>query len=188
MKLNGQMALSAAVVHASAKRTPSRQAAGPAPTGPLDLSAMQHLTGFLCTMVNVPARQVFQRCIGKPYQLREVEFTLLVLLQSNPGAAPKQLAQALNMPAPHVTVLLDRMAERGLLERRRSPSDGRALEVHLSDKGRTLARRVHDVSLTMEDSLLAPLSPGERAMLRELLVKLAPGHGEAELPRATDRR
>ncbi|HZF80777.1 MAG TPA: MarR family transcriptional regulator, partial [Rubrivivax sp.] len=136
---------------------------GPAPAGRLDLSAMQHLTGFLVTMVNVPARQVFQRYIGKPYQLREVDFTLLVLLQANHGAAPKQLAQALNMPAPHVTVLLDRMVERGFVERRRNASDGRAVEVHLTDKGRTLALRVHDVSLTMEDSLLMPLSPGERA-------------------------
>jgi len=144
-----------------------------AAAGRLDLSAMQHLTGFLVAMVDAPARRVFQRYVGKPYGLREVEFTLLVLLQANHGAAPKQLAQALNLPAPNVTVLLDKMAERGLVERRRSPSDGRALEVHLTDKGRTLALRVHEVSLTMEDSFMHALSPAERAMLRELLVKLA---------------
>jgi DNA-binding MarR family transcriptional regulator len=144
-----------------------------APAGRLDLSAVQHLTGFLVAMVDVPARHVYQRYIGKPYDLREVEFTLLVLLQANHGAAPKQLAQALNMPAPNVTVLLDKMVERGLVERRRSPSDGRALEVHLTDKGHTLAARIHEVSLTMEDSLMQPLSPAERAMLRELLIKLA---------------
>lgn len=144
----------------------------PAPAGRLNLAAMQHLTGFLIAMVDAPARRVYQRYIGKPYELREVEFTLLVLLQANHGAAPKQLAQALNLPAPNVTVLLDKMVERGLVERRRSPSDGRALEVHLTDKGQTLALRVHEVSLTMEDSLLQPLSPAERAMLRELLIKL----------------
>lgn len=144
-----------------------------APAGRLDLSAMHHLTGFLVAMVDVPARRVFQRHIGKPHGLREVEFTLLVLLQANHGAAPKQLAQALNLPAPHVTVLLDKMVERGLVERRRSPSDGRALEVHLTHEGHSLALRVLEVSKTMEDSLLQPLSPAERAMLRELLIKLA---------------
>lgn len=148
-------------------------AGGRAPAGRLDLSAMQHLTGFLVAMVDAPGRRVFQRYIGKPYELREVEFTLLVLLQANHGAAPKQLAQALNLPAPNVSVLLDKMVDRGLVERHRSPSDGRALEVHLTDKGHTLALRVHEVSLTMEDSLLQPLSPAERAMLRELLIKLA---------------
>lgn len=143
-----------------------------APAGRLDLSALQHVTGFLIALVDAPARTVFRRCIGQPHALRETEFTLLVLLLSNHGAAPKQLAAALNMPAPHVTLLLDRMAARELVERRRSPTDGRALEVHLTEKGRTLARRVHAVSLTMEDAMLQALSPAERAMLRELLGKL----------------
>ena len=60
-----------------------------APSGRLDLAAMQHLTGFLIAMVDAPARRVFQRTIGRPCELREVEFTLLVLLQANHGAAPK---------------------------------------------------------------------------------------------------
>ena len=139
----------------------------------LDLSALHHVAGFLIAMADVPARRVFRQHIGQPYELRDVEFTLLVLLQANHGAAPKQLARALNLPAPNVTLLLDRMAERGLVERRRCPSDGRALQVHLTAKGETLAQRVHQVSLTMEDDLLRGLSPAERAMLRELLVKLA---------------
>ena len=139
----------------------------------LDPSAMHHLAGFLIAMADVPARRVFRHHIGQPFELRDVEFALLVLLQANHGAAPKQLARSLNLPAPHVTLLLDRMAGRGLIERRRSPSDGRALQVHLSAQGEDLAQRAHDVSLTMEDELLRGLSPAERAMLRELLIKVA---------------
>jgi DNA-binding MarR family transcriptional regulator len=139
----------------------------------LDSSAMHHVVGFLIAMADVPARQVFSHHIGQPYELREVEFTLLVLLRANQVAAPKQLARSLNLPAPHVTLLLDRMAGRGLVERRRSPTDGRALQVHLTAKGETLAQRVYQVSQTMEVELLRALSPAERAMLRELLVKLA---------------
>lgn len=139
----------------------------------LDLSAMHHLVGFLIAMADVPARRVFRHHIGQPYELREVEFALLLLLRANHGAAPKRLARSLNLLAPHVTLLLDRMAERGLVERRRSPTDGRALQVHLTAKGETLAQRVYRVSLTMEDELLRVMSPAERAMLRELLIKLA---------------
>ena len=139
----------------------------------LDPSAMRHLAGFLIAMADVPARRVFRHHIGQPFELRDVEFSLLVLLQANHGAAPKQLARSLNLPAPHVTLLLDRMVARGLVERRRSPSDGRALQVHLSAKGEDLAQRAHQVSLTMEDELLRVLSPAERAMLRELLIKVA---------------
>jgi DNA-binding MarR family transcriptional regulator len=139
----------------------------------LDPSALYHLAGYLIAIADAPARQVFRRHIGQPYELREVEFTLLVLLHANHGAAPKQLARSLNLPAPHVTLLLDRMAGRGLVERRRSPKDGRALQVHLTANGEALAQRAYQVSLTMEDELLRVLSPAERAMLCELLIKLA---------------
>ncbi|ODV13647.1 MAG: hypothetical protein ABT20_01620 [Rubrivivax sp. SCN 70-15] len=136
---------------------------------------MQHLMGFLLAIATVQTRQVFQRHIGAPFELRPVEFTLLVLLRDNHGAAPKQLARALNVPAPHLTVLLDRLVARGLVERRRSSTDRRALQVLLTPAGEGLARRAHGVSLTMEDPLLRALSAGEQAMLRELLLKLARG-------------
>ncbi|MCG3189217.1 MAG: hypothetical protein LKCHEGNO_01504 [Burkholderiaceae bacterium] len=145
--------------------------------GGLDTAAMQHLVGFLLAMATVGARGVFERNIGEPFGLREVEFTILVLLHRNRGAAPKQLAQALNLPAPKVTLLLDRLTERGLLERRRSPSDGRALQLHLTGKGAQLAQRALDASLHMEDDLLRGLSPAERAMLCELLLKVARAAG-----------
>ena len=138
----------------------------------LDLSAMHHLAGFLIAMANLQARQVFQTHIGTPFELKAVEFTLLVLLQAHHGAAPKQLAQALNSPAPKLTVLVDRMVARGLVERRRSMTDGRALHVLLTAQGQELAQQVHAISLTMEDGMMQVLSPGERVMLRELLLKL----------------
>ncbi len=141
----------------------------------LDESGVQHLVGFLLAIATVQTRQVFQRHIGAPFELRPVEFTLLVLLLNNHGAAPKQLARALNVPAPNLTVLLDRLVARGLVERRRSSTDRRALQVLLTAAGEALARRAHGVSLTMEDSLLRALSTGEQAMLRELLLKLARG-------------
>jgi len=139
----------------------------------LDLSGLQHLIGFLLAMGTVSTRRAFQQHIGTPFGLRPVEFTLLLLLQSNGMLAPKQLARALSLPPPNVTVLLDRLVGRGLVERRRSPHDGRAIQVLLTPPGVALAGQVQQISLTMEDSLLQALTPGERAMLRELLLKLA---------------
>ena len=55
---------------------------------------------------------------------------------------------------------------------------GRALQLHLTPAGTQLAQRAREVSLHMEDALLHGLSPGERTMLRELLLKVgraAPG-------------
>jgi DNA-binding MarR family transcriptional regulator len=118
---------------------------------------------------------VFQRHIGTPFKLRPVEFTVLVLLLGNGSATPKQLALTLGLPPPNVTVLVDRLVERALVQRQRSDTDGRAMNVRLTDKGAELARRAHRVSQTMESGLLAPLSAAERAMLAELLLKLPLG-------------
>jgi DNA-binding MarR family transcriptional regulator len=72
-----------------------------------------------------------------------------------------------------VTVLVDRLAARGLVQRQPSPDDGRATIVQLTGAGAELARRAQRASRTMEEGLLQALTPGERALLAELLQKLA---------------
>ena len=139
----------------------------------LDTGSVHHLMGYLVAMAAVQTRRAFQETLGAPYDLRTVEFTLLMLLLGNGSASPKQLARTLDMPAPNVTVLVDKLAARGLVERRRSSTDGRALQVLLTPDGLKLARRAHATSQTSEEQLLQRLTAGERAMLRELLVKLA---------------
>jgi DNA-binding MarR family transcriptional regulator len=139
----------------------------------LDMSGVQHLLGFRLALAEVGTRRVFQNHIGTPFELRPVEFTLLMLLHANPGATPKRLAQALRLSPPNVTVLVDRLAGRDLVQRQRSPDDGRATIVQLTARGAELARRAHHASRTMEDGLLQALTPGERALLGELLQKLA---------------
>ena len=138
----------------------------------LDAGQVEHVVGYLLAIASVTTRERYHASIGRPFDLRPVEFTLLMLLRGNPGASPKQLGRALRMPAPNVTVLLDRMVARGLVERRRSATDGRALEVRLTADGETTAQRTHEISLTMEDGLLEGFTPGERALLRELLFRL----------------
>lgn len=150
----------------------------PASTDPstaagLDHAGLQHLLGYQLAQADIPARGVFFKHIGDPLKLRPVEFSILMLLAFNPGATPKKLSQALAVSAPNLTVLLDRMAEKGWLERQRSEADRRAQHVHLTPRGRELAQKAHEISLTMEQELLKHLTEGERAMLKELLAKVA---------------
>jgi len=157
--------------------TPALQ--GGARGATLDQAGMQHLLGYRLTLAEVASRRVFQRHIGTPFKLRPVEFTVLVLLLGNASATPKQLALTLGVPPPNVTVLIDRLVERALVQRERSATDGRAMNLRLTDKGADLARRVQRVSQTMEAGLLAPLSAAEYAMLSELLMKLLSGQRPA---------
>jgi DNA-binding MarR family transcriptional regulator len=139
----------------------------------LDSRAVEHLLGYLLALAEVPTRRSFQAHIGGPFGLRPVEFTLLAALMGGRHALPKQIGAALRLPAPHVTTLVDRLAARGLVERRRHPEDGRAVQVQLTADGEALAARTHAISLTMEEAVQAPLDAAERRQLRRLLLKVA---------------
>lgn len=139
----------------------------------LDQSCLQHLLGYQIARADVPTRRAFAEHIGRPLELSPVEFSSLVLLAFNPATTPKQLAEALAMVAPAVTVLLDRLEKRGLIERARSDSDRRAQIVSLTAAGRELALKAHALSMDMEREVLGALSAAERAILIELLQKVA---------------
>lgn len=139
----------------------------------LDTTALDHLYGFRLALAEAATRRVFDEQIGQPLGLRPVEFSLLALLLTHDDATPKQLAEALRMKSPQMTVLLDRLGGRDLLERRKSATDGRSQRVLLTAAGRRLITRALAVSQTMEAPLVQALSTGERAMLHELLAKLA---------------
>lgn len=138
----------------------------------LDDGLLARLLGYQLAQVGVLTGQAFARSIGGPLALRPVEFSLLMLLKSNEGSAPKQLAGALALSAPHLTVLLDRLEERGLLGRSGSAQDRRAREVRLTPEGHRLAEQAAEAAGSMEQPLLQRLTPGEGALLFELLRKL----------------
>ena len=139
----------------------------------LDQTSLSHVLGYHLAQADVPVKKIFFKFIGQPLQLRPVEFTILMLIANNENVTQKQLSQALAVSAPNITILLDRLAERELITRVRSETDRRSQHVLLTRKGATLARKAHEVSLTMEQEVLKQLSDAERAMLIELLQKVA---------------
>ncbi|MEW6708038.1 MAG: MarR family winged helix-turn-helix transcriptional regulator [Pseudomonadota bacterium] len=143
------------------------------PARGLDQSGLDHLLGYQLAQAEVPMRALYFRHIGEPLKLRPVEFSILMLLAFNPGATAKKLSQALAVSAPNLTVLLERLLERGLIERQRSESDRRTQHIHLTQTGLELARRSHEISRTMEQELTRHFSDGERALLKELLARIA---------------
>jgi DNA-binding MarR family transcriptional regulator len=139
----------------------------------LDLGTLQGIVGFHLARAAVNTHGMFERHVGVPFELTKVDFSLLMLLRANPTVSPKQLARALAITAPKLTLLLDRLQQRGMLQRRPNPTDGRSQLVVLTPSGRQLADRAGAAAQPMEDEVRARLSPAEHAMLIELLDKLA---------------
>ena len=118
---------------------------------------------------------LFEQHVGQPFSLRKVEYSLLLLVLANGPLSPKRLAQALALSAPNLTMLLDRLQERGLLLRERSVLDRRSQNVVLTDEGLRIAQASAAEALPMERALDSRLSRAEHAMLIELLRKVAGG-------------
>lgn len=140
--------------------------------GGLDHSRMLRLLGYNIAQADIPIKKAFIKYLG-PLGMRPVEYTVLTLVMSNENVTQKQLSQALSVSAPNMTLLLDRLEERGLLRRTRSETDRRMQMIDLTEAGLELMRRAEPISVSMEKEILRHLSPAEQAILFELLQKVA---------------
>lgn len=137
----------------------------------LDVSRLAHLVGYATSRAAVPLKLAFAQHMA-PLGLKAVEFSVLVLIATNPRLNQKQLGNALALSAPNLAVILDRLAERGLVARVRGTVDRREHRLELTAAGTALTARAERVAATMEREALQGLSDAERALLIELLHKV----------------
>jgi DNA-binding MarR family transcriptional regulator len=138
----------------------------------LEQARMQKLLGYNLAIASATAFKRFDKYAGSVHGLRRVEFTVLVLIDSNPDVTAKKLGNALGIAAPNMTVMLDRLEKRELLRRVKSEADGRAQHVILTRKGRALAAKCERAAAEAEEELLKQFTPAERATLFDLLQRV----------------
>ena len=99
----------------------------------------------------------------------------LVLAAADQGEPSSQLAlaQHLGVDRTAMTYLLDDLEDAGFVERRPDPADRRARRVTVTTSGHARLKELSTGLRDTEDSLLAPLDGAERAVLRDLLQRLA---------------
>jgi DNA-binding MarR family transcriptional regulator len=153
---------------------PPRKAARPdlTPAGRLEEAQLQQVLGYQLAQASIVTDGLYRTHVGKPFGLRPVEYTVLTLIAENPGGSLAQLARALAVTAPNITTMVDRLETRGLIARTQSDRDRRAQVLHTTPKGATLVRKTTQLILDAEQVALG-LTPGEQAMLVELLHKVA---------------
>jgi DNA-binding MarR family transcriptional regulator len=103
-----------------------------------------------------------------------VHLHVLTVLEADGPLAMSKLAEALDVSVASATGIVDRMEQRGLVERRREPDDRRVVLVHPTDKGGSvfhdmaMERRKHLAILLdrMTDEELEGFLTGLRAMRR----------------------
>jgi DNA-binding MarR family transcriptional regulator len=106
------------------------------------------------------------------YGLRVGQDHLLAALWDQDGRTPGEIAAVANVTTPAVTKVATRLAERGLLVRRRDDRDNRLVRLWLTDAGRALREPIETERRLIEDKITEDLTATERKHLLNALAKL----------------
>ena len=122
-------------------------------------------------------RQASQRHAGIfasriPEALTATQFAALVKLQEVGPCSQNRLGRLTAMDGATIKGVTDRLIQRGLIEARIDPKDGRRRLLVLSASGLDVIIRAIPAALDITAETLEPLSPEEREQFLKLLKKL----------------
>lgn len=106
-------------------------------------------------------------------QLTPPRFTALVVIGANPGLSQTLLGRVLGIARSGAMLMTDLLEERGLVERRHRPEDGRAWGLHLTRRGERFVEQARRRVLEFDLETSRSLSRVERRELLRLLEKVA---------------
>jgi DNA-binding MarR family transcriptional regulator len=106
----------------------------------------------------------------EPSQADVVEFVAL-----RDGARMVDIANAMRIAQPTATRVVQRLIDRGLLERERSADDGRAVVIRPTELGRQECERFRTMRRALLDSILTDLSATEIAAGAQFIERLVDG-------------
>ena len=139
----------------------------------LQMGELSELLGYSLKRAQLRIFEDFVRCVA-PLQLTPAQFSVLLLLDRNPGRNQTEIAATLGILRPNFVAMLDGLESRDLCARVRSTNDRRSHNLVLTDKGRAvLARAKKLVATKHEVRLNELLGPANRATLLSMLTKIA---------------
>lgn len=116
--------------------------------------------------------------LATQFELHQGEFDVIATLRRSgePYAlTPTALYESLMLSSGAMTSRLDRLENKGLIERGRAPDDRRSILVKLTPAGLALIDKMLPLHVANEQQALASLSQAEQTQLDTLLAKLLAG-------------
>jgi DNA-binding MarR family transcriptional regulator len=142
------------------------------------------------------------KCIGSERLLRQgismAQLHVLYLVESHGEMPMNRLADMLDISFSNATGLIDRIEERGFVERMRVPTDRRIVVVRLTPAGRRMLDEIEDVREQILRRVLDELDPVQLAGVASAMIDLrnavvatltGPGfetHHHAHIPQGKD--
>lgn len=130
------------------------------------------MAGHLIRRLHQQSTQVFQaQTQAAGFDLTSVQFAALDAIAEQPGIDQASLAATISFDRATIGGVIDRLEQKGLVQRLVSAQDRRARQLHLTPGGRQLLSACRPVVEALQDEILAALSPRERASFLALASK-----------------
>jgi len=146
--------------------------------------ATPHTHSFLAEQPGHYIRRLQQIAVGmfleenRAFDITPVQFAALMTISERPGVDQKTLAAAIGFDAATIGGVVDRLKQRGLLQRRAGDRDRRVRQLLLTRAGETLVTRMRPLVRKVQRRLLAPLREAERREFSRMLRVLVEANNE----------
>ena len=123
------------------------------------------------TMLSLLSKSVYRRTTESMLGMSQRRYLALNFVAGPSGISQQQLGEILCMDANNTVLLLNELEDDGLVRRERDPDDRRRHIVRLTEQGSRAFSAALRSRESLEDEVLAALSPEERETLHQLLAK-----------------
>ena len=114
----------------------------------------------------------------EPHGITAAQFKVLIIMAQFGVDTPAELCRHLSLDSGSMTRMLDRLEQKGLLDRKRSALDRRQVQLVLTDDGQRLADRLPYIGAEALNQLAGALEPDELQTLEKLLKKMLIAAGD----------
>ncbi|MEU8516277.1 MarR family winged helix-turn-helix transcriptional regulator [Kitasatospora sp. NPDC048722] len=131
----------------------------------------QRAIGYLIRVSQQVHTKLWSEHVGS--ELTAPQYAVLDALELEPGADQRTVGELASLDKATMAEMVSRLVRRGLVQRRRDPSDGRRNLLSLSPAGQDLLHRSAAGVAKVQQLLLAPLEEHEHAPALALIGKAA---------------
>src|SRR5215467_12822595 len=137
-------------------------------TDKLKLGALDGHLGYFLRRLQVTVFKDFIRTLA-PMDVRPAQYSVLLLIEANPGRSQAAIGQALEIERARLARLLHVLEGRGWIERRAANGDGRSHSLYLTRAGEKALVRIKALAARHEAWLAETLGPKRRLLLLDHL-------------------
>jgi DNA-binding MarR family transcriptional regulator len=143
------------------------------------------------------ARRFYQICLTMQADgivgadLTPLQYGVLAFLNADdgePGIDQIRLAERMGLERSHVSLLIEQLSKKSLVEQRVNDTDRRARLLFLTSKGMKLQRLLRPSIIAANARALEPLLPQERELFLDMLVRIVGFNGANARPGAGRRK